>query len=133
MRICHKIKREKEKRETMQLLVYISNQSTKMPEVLGSLVKVGVSGATVVNCEGMARLLGSDGTDEATPMFGAIRSLFNSEYEQGQLLLAVMPDELILPAKEAIKKICGDFDQPNTGIIFTVPVMHFEGVHPNKK
>ncbi|MGI6150415.1 MAG: P-II family nitrogen regulator [Christensenellales bacterium] len=117
----------------MQLLVFISNQSSKMPEVLSSLVKVGVSGATVVNCEGMARLLGSEGSDEATPMFGAIRSLFNSEYEQGQLLLAVMPDELILPAKEAIKKICGSFDQPNTGIMFTVPVMHFEGVRPIKK
>ncbi|MGI6192494.1 MAG: hypothetical protein ACOYI3_02855 [Christensenellales bacterium] len=118
----------------MQLLVYITNQSTKMPEVLGSLVKVGVSGATVVNCEGMARLLGSDGgSSDDAPMFGVIRSLFNSEYEQGQLLLAVMPDEMILPAKEAIKSICGDFDQPNTGIMFTVPVMHFEGVHPNKK
>lgn len=121
MRICHKIKREKEKRETMQLLVYISNQSTKMPEVLGSLVKVGVSGATVVNCEGMARLLGSDGTDEATPMFGAIRSLFNSEYEQGQLLLAVMPDELILPAKEAIKKYAAILTSPTPVLYLRFP------------
>jgi len=117
----------------MQLLVYITNQSTKMPEVLSALVKVGVSGATVVNCEGMARLLGSNGDDETMSMFGTIRSLFNSEYEQGQLLLAVMPDEMIRPAKDAIRDICGDYDQPNTGIMFTVPVMHFEGVHPRKK
>ncbi len=46
----------------MQLLAYITNLSSKIPELLGSLVKVGVSGATVVNCEGMAHILGSNNT-----------------------------------------------------------------------
>jgi len=117
----------------MQLLVYITNLSSKIPELLGSLVKVGVSGATVVNCEGMAHILGSSNNAEASQIFGSIRSFFSDEYEQGSLILAVMPDEMIFPSKETIEKVCGSFDKPNTGVMFTVPVMHFEGVRFTKK
>ncbi len=40
---------------------------------------------------------------------------------------------MILPSKEAIEKTCGSFEKPNTGVMFTVPVMHFEGVRSHKK
>ena len=43
-----------------------------------------------------------------------------------------MKDESILAAKEAIQSVCGSFDEPNTGVMFTVPVMHFEGVIKNR-
>lgn len=113
----------------MQLLVYITNQGEKMPEVLSGLMEQGVSGATVVNCEGMLHLLTHTAGVEKPAMFNRIRTLFYEEGEEdGKMMLAVMPDELILSAKGIIEKVCGGFDQPNTGIMFSLPVMHFEGV-----
>ena len=112
----------------MQLLVYITNQGSKMPEVLSGLMSVGVSGATVLNCEGMLHMLATTSGVEKPAMFNRIRSLFNEDGEEGKMMLAVMPDELVLSAKEVIEHNCGGFDHPNTGIMFTLPVMHFEGV-----
>lgn len=48
------------------------------------------------------------------------------------MVLAVMKDEMVLKAKEAIQAECGSFDEPNTGVMFSVPVMHFEGVIKNR-
>ena len=113
----------------MQLLVYITNEADRMPKVLSSLMKVGVNGATVVRCEGMLHMLASLGDDAAMPaFFNSAMRLFDDNLDHGKMMLAVMPDELIMKSKQAIKDICGGFDRPNTGIMFTVPVMHFEGV-----
>lgn len=112
----------------MQLLVYITNQADKMPHVLSGLMDKGVSGATVVNCEGMLHMLAASSQVETPALFGKVRSLFNDNEEQGKMMLAVMPDELIADAKQVIQSICGDFTKPNTGIVFSLPVMHFEGV-----
>jgi len=116
----------------MQLMVFITNQASKMPNVLSELMNVGVTGATIVNCEGMLHLLESSGVVEKPAFFGSIRSLFNENEEQGQMMLAVMPDERILDSQKAIERVCGSFKEPNTGIMFTLPVMHFEGVSPKK-
>ena len=112
----------------MQLLVYITNQGNKMPELLSALMEEGVSGASVLNCEGMLHMLATASGVERPAMFGRIRNLFNDEDVDGKMMIAVMPDEKILNAQAVIERICGDFKQPNTGIMFTVPVMHFEGV-----
>ncbi len=116
----------------MQLLVYITNQSDKMPEVLSGLMEAGVSGATFLNCEGILHVLSSSKSTKLPAFFGQERSLFDYSDNNGKMMLAVMPDELIVPAKQVIRNICGDFDKPNTGIVFTVPVMHFEGVSRNE-
>ena len=112
----------------MQLLVYITNQSERMPQLLSELMENGVHGATVVNCEGMLHMLATAGNIPVPALFGRVRSLFNENDEHGKMMLAVMPDEMIAGAKNTIERVCGDFDLPNTGIMFSVPVMHFEGV-----
>ena len=105
----------------MQLLYFITNRADRIPAVLARLSEAGVNGATVVNCEGMAHMLATSG--EAPAFFGSLRSLFNTE-ETGE--------GKILAAKEAIQAECGSFDEPNTGVMFSVPVMHFEGVIKNR-
>ncbi len=120
-----------EEKWQMQLLYFITNHVEKVPVVLARLAEAGVNGATVVNCEGMAHMLATSG--EAPALFGSLRSLFNTEETgEGKMVLAVMKDENILAAKEAIQSVCGSFDEPNTGVMFSVPVMHFEGVTKNR-
>lgn len=115
----------------MQLLYFITNRTDRIPAVLARLSEAGVNGATVVNCEGMAHMLTTSG--EAPAFFGSLRSLFNTEETgEGKMVLAVMKDEMVLKAKEAIQAECGSFDEPNTGVMFSVPVMHFEGVIKNR-
>lgn len=115
----------------MQLLYFITNRSERIPAVLARLSEAGVNGATVVSCEGMAHMLAE--SVEAPAFFGSLRSLFNTEETgEGKMVLAVMKDESILAAKEAIQSVCGSFNEPNTGVMFTVPVMHFEGVIKNR-
>ena len=112
----------------MQLLVFITNHSEHLPRLLSAFTAQGVSGATIVNCEGMLHMLAACENIEKPAFFSKARSLFDDSGEQGKMVLAVMPDERVADSKEAIRQICGDFDRPNTGIMFTLPVMHFEGV-----
>ena len=44
------------------------------------------------------------------------------------MILAVLKDEDIPRVREIIHGIAGDMKLPNTGILFTVPVMNWEGV-----
>lgn len=112
----------------MQLLVYITNQTAKMPQLLASMMEHGVNGATVLNCDGMAHILAAADDVETPAFFNKVRSLFDDSHEHGKMMIAVMPDEKIADCKETIQKVCGKFTEPNTGILFTLPVMHFEGV-----
>ena len=117
----------------MQLLVYISNQQDVMPQVLSNLANVGISGATVVKCEGMLHALAANSEFSLPAFFSNSRQKFGIDGESGKMLIAVMPDELILTAENVIKDICGDFHEPNTGVMFSLPVMRFAGVTKNKK
>ena len=117
----------------MQLLVYISNQADHMPRVLSGLMNAGVKGATVVKCEGMLSALASNPEFELPAFFSRSRAKFNIEGESGKMLLAVMPDELILTAENVIRDICGDFRKPDTGVMFSLPVMRFAGVSKDQQ
>lgn len=115
----------------MQLLVYISNHSDVMPHILSGLMDIGVSGATVVSCEGMYHALASNPDFKLPAFFNNMRTMFGADADTGKMMFAVMPDELVLSAEQVIKDLCGDFHQPNTGIVFTLPVMRFSGVTKN--
>lgn len=117
----------------MQLLVYISNNADALPKILSGLMNEGVTGATVVKCEGMLRALASNPDFEMPAFFSRSRQKFNIDGESGKMVLAVMPDELVLTAENVIKDICGDFHQPDSGIMFSLPVMRFAGVTKNKQ
>jgi len=111
----------------MQLFVYITNDHEVVYPLMNELMARGIRGATSVECQGMLAAV-SESDCEHPPMFSTLRKFLNPERESGKMIFIVMKDEDIPIAKEVVHKVCGDLRLPNTGILFSVPVMNWEGV-----
>lgn len=110
----------------MHLLIAVINQEEKLEDVLAGFLEIGVTGATVINSEGMGRLLASE-----VPIFAGLAALQRRTRPRNQTVFAVIQDEAKVDAALALlQDVCGSLDQPGTGIAFTVPVTRVVGLKP---
>lgn len=111
----------------MQLFIHITNHESSVTPILARMMDEGIQGATVIDCKGMLSTL-NESSVEAPPIFGSLRAFINPERQSNKMLLAVLRDEDVQLAKDIVHAVSGDLKLPNTGILFTVPVMNWEGV-----
>ena len=110
----------------MQLLIAVINQEEKLDEILSGLVELGVTGATIINSEGMGRVLSHD-----IPIFAGLETLASRSRPQNQTLFSVIKeDEKVDAVIALLQEICGNLEDPATGIVVTVPVNRAVGLAP---
>ena len=110
----------------MQLLVTILKRVDLMDELIKNLAKAGVKGATILDGTGMAEALMNM---EDLPLFGVLRRIMtDDEREVSKVMMIVLKDDMVKDVISIIKAVVGDLNGPNTGIIFTMPITHFEGI-----
>jgi nitrogen regulatory protein PII len=110
----------------MQLLVAVINQEEKLDEILSGFLELGITGATIVNSEGMGRVLSHD-----IPIFAGLQTLIARSRPQNQTIFSVIKeDEKVEGAIALLQEICGDLNDPATGIVFTIPVLRAVGLAP---
>jgi len=109
----------------MQLLVLILKKIEFQAEIMKQLAEAGVKGGTVLEGTGMAKTLANL---EDIPIVGMLRRvLSDEENEICKVMMFVLKDKQVMPTRKIIKKIIGDFDAPNTGIMFSIPITDVEG------
>lgn len=101
----------------MQLLVLILNREEKLEEVLTYFLEEGVRGATILESEGMGRILSQE-----VPIFAGFRDLFAPSKPFNRTILSVVPDDLVDELGAGIGEILGGWDKPGAGVLFTLPV-----------
>lgn len=109
----------------MQLLVAVVNHAELVDDLLAGFVELGITGATVVDSEGMGHVLAQD-----VPIFAGVRALRARSRPRNQTVLSVVEDEKVDRAIALIQEICGDLAEPGQGIVFTVPVGRVVGLSP---
>lgn len=110
----------------MQLLIAVINQEEKVDEILTGFLDLGITGATVLNSEGMGRLLPHD-----VPIFAGLQTLTSRDRPQNQTIFSVIEtEEKVEGAIELLQRVCGDLNSPATGIAFTIPVNRVAGLAP---
>lgn len=108
----------------MNLLVLILKRADLVNEICRDLAEEGVHGGTILDGMGMASVI--DKMDDL-PLFGMLKTLLADDDEGVKVMLFVMNDEELAKARETIKKVVG-LDEPNTGIMFALPVSFVEGL-----
>lgn len=110
----------------MQLFILILKQVVQMNDIIRELAKSGVKGGTIIEGTGMAEALMNM---EDLPLFAMLKRVIEEE-EKGtsQVMLFAIKDEQVKPTSEIIKKVMGDLNMPNTGIMFSVPISYIEGL-----
>jgi len=111
----------------MQMLMHITNQPESASLIMTKLFEQGIGGATSIDCKGMLATI-DECCVEPPPIFGSLRHFINPDRKSGKIILVVLKDEDVPMVKEIIHGVSGNPKLPNTGILFTVPIMGWEGV-----
>jgi len=111
----------------MQLLIHITNHESTVNPIMAKLMEAGVQGGTIVDCEGMLEALNEDSVD-APAIFGGLRKFVNPDRQANKMIMLVLKDEDVSTAVNCIHEVTGSLKEPNTGILFTVPITRWEGV-----
>ena len=101
----------------MKLLVIILNKTDVLDYLLEGLSAAGIKGATIIESSGMAMTLSRL---DSSFLSASIRGLFSGD-EDNRTILSVIKNNQLDTARK------GDLSQPNTGIMFTVPLDFVEG------
>ena len=109
----------------MQLLIAVINHVEQVDDILAGFVELGITGATILDSEGMGRVLSHD-----VPIFAGLRSLTARSRPSNQTVLSVIEDDKVDAAIALIQEVCGDLDSPGAGIVFTLPLTRVVGLAP---
>lgn len=113
------------KNAATRLLVAVINEPEKLDEILSGFLEMGVTGATVLNSEGMGRLLSHD-----IPIFAGLQTLIAGSRPQNRMIFSVLPEDRLEDAIAVLQEICGNLAAPATGIAFVLPVDRVIGLAP---
>jgi hypothetical protein len=108
----------------MELLIAVINDVDRVDEILAGFLEIGVKGATVIDSEGMGRVLSQE-----IPIFAGLQTLISRSRPQNQTLFSVIDEpETMNQALNIIQEVCGRLDDPATGIAMTLPVNRVVGL-----
>ncbi len=112
-------------RSPTRLLVAVINDPEKLDEILSGFLELGVTGATIINSEGMGRLLSHD-----IPIFAGLQTLISGSRPQNRTIFSVVPEDLVDASLDLLQEVCGNLASPATGIVFVLPVERVVGLAP---
>jgi hypothetical protein len=106
-----------------ELLFCIVKDYRRRDMILEGFLELGIPGATVVEAHGMAQVLAKD-----VPIFAGLSTLFPGGSSDSHLILSVLKTDMLDAALSLIDDVCGSFESPGTGILFTVPISRVHGL-----
>lgn len=110
----------------MELLIAVINDPNKIEEVVESFLEIGITGATILDSFGMGKVLSQD-----IPIFAGFRHLLAGSSSSNKTIFSVVKDPAIVDeAFAALQNVCGDLNNPSTGIVFTLPLNRVQGLRP---
>lgn len=112
----------------MELFVCVINKPELLDDVLTGLLEAGVGGCTIVDSHGMGKFISQD-----IPIFSGFKSLFAGARESNYMIFSVIKEkETMDTAIDIVTQIYGSFDEPNSGILFTLPISRCLGLSGEK-
>jgi hypothetical protein len=113
-----------------ELIVMVIDDADKVGDVLNAWLEAGVSGVTLLDSAGLGHEFTEHSMRSDLPFIPSLESLLRVREERSRTLLSVVSDgfdvEKLIAATEAVT---GSLDEPDTGILFTLPVTRARGLH----
>lgn len=117
-----KVMKEK---KSMKALFLVLNKTEKLNDILEKFMEVGVTGATILDSQGMGSAL----IEGEIPLFGGVlRSVIDNNRPYNKTIFTLVNEEDMRAAKSAVKDVLGDMNQPGVGLMFSVDVGDVVGI-----
>lgn len=109
----------------MRAIFFVLKDPDLLNPLLAELKAREITGGTILNSSGMAKEMAE--TSEFA-LFGTLRSILAEEYKNTKTLIFIANEEKEKAILDSIKKVVGDLDKPNSGIVFAMPVDYTIGL-----
>ena len=109
----------------MKALFFVLNKIEKLNSLLNEFAEIGVKGATIMSSTGMAHALYDSDDHHA---FASLRNYIDPKRKDSKTIMMVIEEKDQDKIINCIEKIVGSLDNPDTGIVFTVPVDFIRGI-----
>lgn len=113
----------------MYLLMMVLDNSAHLGDVLNAWTEAGVPGITILESTGVNRVLRRN---EAEAAFAGFSQIFGGGRVGHNTIFSVIADlEIAQRAVAATEQVVGSLNDPNTGIMFAVPLAEVWGRQKN--
>ena len=118
----------------LQLWLVLDN-SALLNDVLEAWSDAGVRGVTILESTGVHRVRSRASTHDAPFMLGFSRLLRTDQVGHNTLFAVVRDMDIVERVVTSTEEVVGDLSQPNTGVLFAVPVAAAWGLpkHPREE
>ncbi len=106
----------------MQVVVVVLNKPEYLEDVLSAFVENGISGATVLDSQGLVKAM-MQGKLKEVPIYGSLKSFLEDAYTFNKTIFTVIEseektEEIITAIRELMEK----HNYASGGVLFSVPV-----------
>lgn len=109
----------------MKALFLVLNKTEKLNDILEKFMEVGVTGATILDSQGMGSAL----IEGEIPLFGGVlRSVMDNNRPYNKTNFTLVEDEKLMEIKDAVRSVLGDMNKPGAGLMFSVDVDNVTGI-----
>lgn len=114
----------------MYALIIVLNAVSYLDDVLAGFVKIGISGATVLDSQGMGSVIvNSEYTN--IPLFKSLNKLLSDSEPYSKTIFTVLKNqELVDKAVAAVQESLDDISSSGIGFMFTVPIGNVYKINP---
>ncbi len=118
----------------MKLVVLITAKLEAGLDIAQAWHEAGAPGVTILRSHGLHTLQRElrSGSVElprmVVSMGAAMAAILDNMEERGEMIISLVPDELVDPLIAAANETLGNLTQPDHGILFTVPIERAIGV-----
>ncbi len=115
------------KRAQQSLVICVLNEPEYLHDVLTAFVEAGITTSTVIESQGMGRILSQD-----VPIFAGFRHLFAGSKPYNHTIFAVVDDEAVVDElARLVQDVLAEVEEEAKGILFSVPVQRYHRLAGN--
>ncbi|HET9909214.1 MAG TPA: hypothetical protein VFQ23_21375 [Anaerolineales bacterium] len=117
----------------MYLVLFVLNDPDKLEELLIAWEENDVQGATVLFSTGLGRIHELDNWRDDMPLIPSLRDFYEVPENMNRTVFTVVNDEAQVDAiVAATKKIVGELDEQETGLLLVLPILRAYGMNKRK-
>ncbi len=98
----------------------IVNDQQTVHDVLAALMELGITTATVIESQGMGKIV-----SEQMPIFAGFRNLWGGSSSYNSTIFTVLDEDILQETIDLIREVMFEESENPRGVMFTLPVVHF--------
>ncbi len=111
------------------LVTFVLDDVNQGPDIFDAWENAGVGGITIIESTGLGRVRREQGYRDDIPLMPSIRSLFHAREEHHRTIFSIVEgEEMVNRLIEVTEGVVGELTEPNTGVLFAIPLSHVAGV-----